>query len=114
MQCGLRQIQFTITNEFKMTINININTPDSQEILHILHRIEDKMNEIEQKVDDLRIAFDDATNELAARIEAKVQALKDQIAKGTITPAQLDTAFQPEIDRLKILGTDPVDPVPGE
>lgn len=52
--------------------------------------------------------FNDATNAIAAEIEA----LKGQIANGSITNADVDSAFQPIIDKLNALGASPANPVP--
>lgn len=47
--------------------------------------------------------IDTATNAIAARIDALV----GQVANGTISPDQIQAAFQPEIDKLTALGTTP-------
>ncbi len=70
---------------------------------------------VKQLVTDL----DAETNDVAAKIDAQaaaIQALKDQIAAGgAVTQADLDAisdGLTPISDRLKALGSNPVDPIP--
>jgi enamine deaminase RidA (YjgF/YER057c/UK114 family) len=65
--------------------------------------------------------LNDETNSVAAKIDAQlaaIQALKDQIAAGTaVSQADLDeigAGLQATSDRLKVLGSDPADPIPVE
>jgi len=53
-------------------------------------------------VDDLKAAFNEATNAIAARIDRILQGQDEA----------LRAALQPELDRLLAMGSDPVEPVP--
>lgn len=60
---------------------------------------------IRQDVLDLITAIDDASNKIAARIDALVQA-------STGLTAEEKAAFKVETDKLNALGADPANPIP--
>ncbi len=83
--------------------------------------IESQLVALDQKVDQLMSAaadiskvlndIDTATNDVAA----KIQALLDRLAAGSLTPAELENILAMgavEVARLKGLAADPNNPVP--
>ena len=74
----------------------------------LTERIHTMADDVKAEIGVLVGKFNDATNAIAAEIEA----LKGQIANGSITNADVDSAFQPIIDKLNALGASPANPVP--
>ena len=61
--------------------------------------------------DALLAAFDAETT----RIANKIQTLLDQIAAGGMSEleeAEVQASLQAQVDRLKLVGADPVEPIP--
>ncbi len=71
----------------------------------ILERIED-MSQVLDQIKDFAAKIDEATNAVAARI----QALIDKVNAGTATPEEIAAVLQPEVDRLTEMGKDPANP----
>ena len=71
----------------------------------IIERIE-AMSQILDQIKDFAAKIDEATNAIAARI----QALIDKVNSGTATPEQIAAVLQPEVDRLTEMGKDPANP----
>lgn len=73
-------------------------------------RLEDIGMAVAQELEALRVAVDNATNAVAARIDKLVQGLKNSMTDAEL--AAVKAGFQAEIDRLTALGQDPNNPVP--
>ena len=71
----------------------------------IIERIE-AMSQVLDQIKDFAAKIDEATNAIAARI----QALIDKVNSGTATPEQIAAVLQPEVDRLTEMGKDPANP----
>lgn len=67
-----------------------------------LDKILERLDLTMGKIDDLKAAFNEATSAIAARIE--------RILEGQ--DAAVVAALQPELDRLRAMGSDPDNPVP--
>lgn len=70
-----------------------------------------RMNQetMNQETTDLLKRVDDATNKVAA----KLQALVDQAAAaGSLSSAEVNAALSPLVAHLEAVGADPADPVP--
>jgi hypothetical protein len=64
-----------------------------------------------QDFEDLRVAVNDATNMIAARI----QVLLEKLTAGGMSAMEEEevrAGLQVAVEQLKVLGADPVDPVP--
>ena len=70
-----------------------------------IERIED-MSQVLNQIKDFAAKIDEATNTIAAR----VQALVDKVNAGTATPEEIAAVLQPEVDRLTEMGKDPANP----
>lgn len=92
------------------------------DVLSQLQRIEDKLDRVLSKGDEIMALdqalakrLDDATNAIAARL-TKMQGTLDAAAKaGGLTADQaaaLSTALEGDISRLEGYGKDPANPVP--
>lgn len=92
------------------------------DVLSQLQRIEDKLDRVLSKGDEIMALdqalakrLDDATNAIAARL-TKMQGTLDAAAKaGGLTADQaaaLSTALEGDISRLETMGKDPVNPIP--
>ena len=76
-----------------------------------LDRIEGLLMALKADFETLRLAMNDATNKIAARIED----LMSKITAGGMTAAEEDevkAGLQAEVGRLKALGVNPEEPVP--
>jgi hypothetical protein len=71
----------------------------------IIERVED-MSQVLDQIKDFAAKIDEATNAIAARI----QALVDKVNAGTATPEEIAAVLQPEVDRLTEMGKDPANP----
>ena len=69
----------------------------------IIERV-NAMSQVLDQIKDYAAKIDDATNAIAARI----QALIDKVNAGTATPEEISAVLQPEVDKLSELGKDPV------
>ena len=78
------------------------------------HRLERKvdllMATVKQDFEALRQAIDDATNQVAARIDRLSQGIRNSMSDQEV--AELKAGFKAEVDRLTLLGQDPQNPVP--
>ena len=95
------------------------------EALRVLHRIQKNILAVTQGLDNLELEeremavdptitavigqIDDATNAIAARIQALIDAA---VAQGSVSAAEVVAALQPEVTKLQALGADPGNPVP--
>ena len=79
-------------------------------IILILIYINEKVQNMHQDFLDLAQKIDDATNTVAARIDRLVNSLRNSMTDEELV--QVKAAFQAEIDKLTVLGQDPVNPVP--
>jgi hypothetical protein len=61
------------------------------------------MSQVLDQIKDYAAMIDEATNAIAARI----QALIDKVNAGTATPEEISAVLQPEVDKLSELGKDP-------
>jgi ABC-type Fe3+-siderophore transport system permease subunit len=80
----------------------------SKRFMHALHSINhslimigENMTAIEQTLQDFVVALDTETT----RIANVIQGYLGQLANNTITPEALTAALQPEVDKLKVIGT---------
>jgi methyl-accepting chemotaxis protein len=71
----------------------------------IIERIE-SMSQVLDQIKDFAAKIDEATNVIAARI----QALIDKVNSGTATPEEIAAVLQPEVDRLTEMGKDAANP----
>jgi hypothetical protein len=70
-----------------------------------MERIED-MSQVLDQIKDFAAKIDEATNAIAARI----QALIDKVNSGTASSEEIAAVLQPEVDRLTEMGKDPGNP----
>jgi|WetSurMetagenome_2_1015567.scaffolds.fasta_scaffold157450_4 hypothetical protein len=91
-----------------MNINITVDSPQGDVILHILRRIEDKMSKISDAVDAIFAEVDTSSNVIKAELETLIALVAD----GTITPDELQAKAQPMLDKLAEMGTLYTNPVP--
>jgi hypothetical protein len=68
----------------------------------LIERIE-SMSQVLDQIKDYAVKIDEATNAIAARI----QALIDKVNAGIATPEEIAAVLQPEVDKLSELGKDP-------
>jgi hypothetical protein len=71
----------------------------------IIERV-NAMSQVLDQIKDYAAKIDEATNAIAARI----QALIDKVNAGTATPEEIAAVLQPEVDKLSELGKDPANP----
>jgi methyl-accepting chemotaxis protein len=71
----------------------------------IIERIE-SMSQVLDQIKDFAAKIDEATNAIAARI----QALIDKVNSGTASSEEIAAVLQPEVDRLTEMGKDPANP----
>ena len=65
---------------------------------------------VSQDLKDLTAKIDDATNKIAAKIDALTQKITNSMTDQEV--ADVKAGLQAEIDKLTALGADPVNPVP--
>ena len=65
---------------------------------------------LSQDLKDLTKKIDDATNKIAARIDALMSRLTNSLTDTEL--ADIKSGFQAEVDKLTALGSDPANPVP--
>jgi hypothetical protein len=63
----------------------------------------DSMSQVIDQIKDYSAKIDEATNAIAARI----QALIEKVNAGTATPEEISAVLQLEVDKLAELGKDP-------
>ncbi len=81
-----------------------------REIVKALHRIGDYLMALSQDLKDLTKAIDDATNKVAARIDALAAKISNSMTDAEV--AEVKAGLQAEVDKLTALGQDPDNPVP--
>lgn len=81
-----------------------------RDVAGALHRIGDILMAISQDLKDLTAKIDDATNKVAARIDALASKVTNSMTDAEV--AEVKTGLQAEVDRLTTLGQDPANPVP--
>jgi len=95
-----------------LTVNVRMD----ERVVKQLARIGDALMALKDELEALRVALNDATNQVAARIAAlKTQVLDLLNSPTTITSADataVEAGFQAEITRLTGLAADPANPVP--
>jgi hypothetical protein len=79
-----------------------------QHSFYKLNKIGFKMGKVSEEVVILAGKLDVATTAIAAELES----LKQELIDGTVTLDELDGAFNPLIDKLTALASNPEDPVP--
>src|SRR5690242_290408 len=93
-----------------------INVQMDDRVVQQLKRIGDGLMALKDELEALRVALDNATNQVATRIDNLKQQVMDLLNNpNTITPADkatVEAGFQAEIDRLTGLAADPANPVP--
>ena len=82
-------------------------TAKIEEVLRLLRELKMALS---QDFLDLAAKIDAATNAVAARIAALGDKVKNSMTDAEV--ASVKTALQAEADRLTVLGSDPVNPVP--
>lgn len=104
------KLKFDDIAEFEDFLNL-FNSDCNNDVVHgILDRIEENMA-TKQDFETLLAAVDEATNKIAARI----QALTDKLGQGGMTAeeeAAIKTSLEAEVAKLQALGADPENPVP--
>ena len=87
-----------------------------ERVIQQLKRIGDGLMALKDELEALRVALDNATNQVATRIDNLKQQVMDLLNNpNTITAqdkATVEAGFQAEIDRLTTLGADASNPVP--
>lgn len=100
--------------DFHFRVDVYHHLPAEEEILSRLQQLkiqgETIMGQLAQDFEALRVAMNDATNTVAARIDRLTAGIKNSMTDEEV--AALKAGFQAESDRLNTLGQDPVNPVP--
>ena len=91
-----------------MKIDININNLQTEEIIHILKRMEKTMSKLSDAVDEVFAKVDEESNEIKADLETLIALVAD----GTMTPEEFKAKAQPMLDKLADMGTLYTNPVP--
>ena len=96
---------------------LTVNVQMDERVVKQLARIGDGLMVLKDELEALRVALNDATNQVAVRIDALKQQVMDLLNNpNAITPADaatVEAGFQAEISRLTGLASDPANPVPG-
>lgn len=109
----------------KLTITIggatNITVDEDEKVLELLEQVQGKLNQLLTKEDELmskvaqdfealRVAIDDATNQVAARIGELTGRISNSMSQQEVDT--LKAEFHAQADRLNALAQDPNNPVP--
>lgn len=83
--------------------------------IKLLHKKVDRIIMLSEDTKAIVLEIDTETNAVAARVEAQLKALKDQIASGngdTAALQQIHDGLAPIAARLRAIAADPSNPVP--
>lgn len=74
----------------------------------IIERLDHIMPTVQDELAVMAGKIDAAVTAIALELQTQSDKIKELIAAGTVTPADVDAALQPSIDRLTALETPPV------
>lgn len=76
----------------------------------ILSQLKEFRMSVAQDLKDLTKKIDDATNAVAARLDALAQQITNSMSDADVTAVK--AGLQAEVDKLTALGSDPNNPIP--
>lgn len=103
-----------VTTERRMGafINIGAGRRDLEAIIQKLDLLLEQGEKMHKEFLDLSKKIDDATNAVATRIDKLSSQIKNSMTDAEV--AEVKASLQAEVDRLTVLGQDPVNPIPPE